>query len=96
MKSMQHPNIVQLHDILACDASLPGLLHENHHSESARAYPSIRGVSSDPPYLCIVMEYVADSEPLSYVIRRSSLSRPAVLSILRWMHAPAYDLQSPC
>jgi len=64
MRSLSHRNIVQLYDILSCDAALPG-------------------VSSEPPYLCIVMEYVADSEPLSYVIRRSSLSQPAVLSILR-------------
>eukprot|EP00450_Noctiluca_scintillans_P003509 CAMPEP_0194489028 /NCGR_PEP_ID=MMETSP0253-20130528/8729_1 /TAXON_ID=2966 /ORGANISM="Noctiluca scintillans" /LENGTH=667 /DNA_ID=CAMNT_0039329455 /DNA_START=1 /DNA_END=2004 /DNA_ORIENTATION=+ len=40
-------------------------------------------LSSEPPYICIVMEYVSDSGPLSVAIRKSRLATPQVLDIIR-------------
>eukprot|EP00930_Biecheleria_cincta_P006871 TRINITY_DN107959_c0_g1_i1.p1 TRINITY_DN107959_c0_g1~~TRINITY_DN107959_c0_g1_i1.p1 ORF type:complete len:736 (-),score=112.57 TRINITY_DN107959_c0_g1_i1:47-2221(-) len=50
-------------------------------------------VNSEPPYLCLVMEYVADSEPLSNAMRRRGPSRqlaervvPQLAAALAEMH----------
>ena len=40
-------------------------------------------LSSEPPYICIVMEYVSDAGPLSVAIRKSRLGTPQVLDIIR-------------
>jgi serine/threonine protein kinase len=40
-------------------------------------------LSSEPPYICIVMEYVSDSQPLSVAIRKSRLGTPQVFDIIR-------------
>lgn len=39
-------------------------------------------VQSDPPHVCIAMEYVADSEPLSNALRRQGPSPPLAMQVL--------------
>mmetsp|Transcript_59066 Transcript_59066/g.127794 ORF Transcript_59066/g.127794 Transcript_59066/m.127794 type:complete len:669 (+) Transcript_59066:42-2048(+) len=47
------------------------------------------GARSRPPYLCIAMEYVAESEPLAFQIRRSGRPQPrlAVVVLQQLAHA---------
>lgn len=39
-------------------------------------------VQSDPPHVCIAMEYVADSEPLSSALRKQGPSLPLAMQVL--------------